>query len=59
MAAKTRTLSLTDRLGARTVAAMMAIVIGAILMFGIGLASAQTPLAAAPGTGQSSGLFSH
>ncbi|MDP3524011.1 MAG: cobalt transporter [Hoeflea sp.] len=59
MAARTRTLSLTDRLGARTVAAMMAIVIGAILLFGIGLATARTLLDAAPDTWQSSGLFSH
>ena len=41
MTVKTASLSLTDRIGARTVAGLMALVIGSILVFGVGLANSQ------------------
>jgi cobalt transporter subunit CbtB len=59
MSAKTQTLSLTDRIGARTVAGLMALVVGSILVFGVGLANSQTLHDAAHDTRHSYGFPCH
>tara|TARA_R110002020_G_scaffold29585_8_gene93419 strand:- start:3441 stop:3755 length:315 start_codon:yes stop_codon:yes gene_type:complete len=59
MSAKTQTLSLTDRIGARTVAGLMALVIGSILVFGVGLANSQALHDAAHDTRHSYGFPCH
>lgn len=52
-------LSLTDRIGARTVAGLMALVIGSILVFGVGLANSQVLHDAAHDTRHSYGFPCH
>ncbi|MCZ4289236.1 CbtB domain-containing protein [Hoeflea alexandrii] len=59
MTAKSVSLSLTDRNGARTVAGLMALVIGSILVFGVGLANSQTLHDAAHDTRHSYGFPCH
>ena len=59
MAIKTHTLSLTDRISARTVAGLMALVIGSILVFGVGLANSQALHDAAHDTRHSYGFPCH
>ena len=59
MTVKTASLSLTDRIGARTVAGLMALVIGSILVFGVGLANSQTLHDAAHDTRHSYGFPCH
>jgi cobalt transporter subunit CbtB len=59
MTAKSASLSLTDRIGARTVAGLMALVIGSILVFGVGLANSQTLHDAAHDTRHSYGFPCH
>ena len=56
MSVNTQTLSLADRIGARTVAGLMALVIGSILVFGVGLANSQTLHDAAQNTWHSCGF---
>lgn len=59
MTAKSASLSLTDRIGARAVAGLMALVIGSILVFGVGLANSQTLHDAAHDTRHSYGFPCH
>jgi len=59
MSVKTASLSLTDRIGARTAAGLMALVIGSILVFGVGLANSQTLHDAAHDTRHSYGFPCH
>ena len=59
MTVKTASLSLTDRIGARTVAGLMALVIGSILVFGVGLANSQALHDAAHDTRHSYGFPCH
>jgi cobalt transporter subunit CbtB len=59
MAVKTESISLTDRIGARTVAGLMALVIGSILVFGVGLANSQTLHDAAHDTRHTYGFPCH
>jgi cobalt transporter subunit CbtB len=59
MSVNTQTLSLADRIGARTVAGLMALVIGSILVFGVGLANSQTLHDAAHDTRHSYGFPCH
>tara|TARA_R110000850_G_scaffold126841_3_gene245636 strand:- start:366 stop:749 length:384 start_codon:yes stop_codon:yes gene_type:complete len=59
MSAKIQTLSLADRIGARTVAGLTALVIGSILVFGVGLANSQTLHDAAHDTRHSYGFPCH
>ena len=59
MSVNTQTLSLTDRIGARTVAGLMALIIGSILVFGVGLANSQTLHDAAHDTRHSYGFPCH
>ena len=59
MAVKTASLSLTDRIGARTAAGLMALVVGSILVFGVGLANSQALHDAAHDTRHSYGFPCH
>jgi len=59
MTVKTASLSLTDRIGARTLAGLMALVIGGILVFGVGLANSQALHDAAHDTRHSYGFPCH
>ncbi|MDF1607618.1 CbtB-domain containing protein [Hoeflea sp. YIM 152468] len=59
MTAHTQTLSLTDRIGARTLAGLMALAIGSILVFGVGLANSQALHDAAHDTRHSYGFPCH
>lgn len=59
MSAKTQTLSLTGRVGARSGAGPMAQVIGSIQELGVGIANSQTLHDAAQDTGHSCGFPGH
>lgn len=59
MAVKTASLSLTDRIGARTLAGLVALVIGSILVFGVGLAKSEALHDAAHDTRHSYGFPCH
>ncbi|WP_422370947.1 CbtB domain-containing protein [Hoeflea sp.] len=59
MAVRSEALSLADRIGARTVAGLMALVIGSILVFGVGLANSQALHDAAHDTRHSYGFPCH
>ena len=59
MAANNVSLSLTDRVGARTIAGLMALVIGSFMVFGVGLANSQALHDAAHDTRHSYGFPCH
>lgn len=59
MAMNTHSLSLTDRIGARTVAGLIALFLGGFLVFGVGLANSETLHDAAHDTRHSYGFPCH